>query len=88
MFSFQEVHWQGHPAPGGLGHSAREMLAAMLRWASDRLAASAAALVPTGSVQAPGADPQFEFYAEAGAPEGALYVDGRLVGVLRGVTRL
>ncbi len=30
----------------------------------------------------------FEFYAEAGAPEGALYVNGELVGYLPGVTRL
>lgn len=29
-----------------------------------------------------------EFYAEAGAPEGALYLDGELVGHLPGVTRL
>jgi hypothetical protein len=29
-----------------------------------------------------------EFYAEAGAPEGALYVNGQLVGHLTGVTRL
>jgi hypothetical protein len=30
-----------------------------------------------------------EFHAEAGAPEGgALYLDGRLVGYLPGVTRL
>jgi hypothetical protein len=33
-------------------------------------------------------DPVLEFYAEAGAPEGALYIDGRLVGHLPGVTRL
>ena len=32
--------------------------------------------------------PVLEFYAEAGAPEGALYVDGQLVGHLPGVTRL
>jgi hypothetical protein len=32
--------------------------------------------------------PELEFYAEAGAPEGALYVDGRLAGTLHGVTRL
>lgn len=31
---------------------------------------------------------QLEFHAEAGAPEGALYVDGQLVGWLSGVTRL
>jgi hypothetical protein len=34
------------------------------------------------------ADPVLEFYAEAGAPEGALYVDGRLVARLPGVQRL
>jgi hypothetical protein len=33
-------------------------------------------------------EPVLEFYAEAGAPEGALYVDGELVGMLSGVTRL
>jgi hypothetical protein len=33
-------------------------------------------------------DPLLEFHAEAGAPEGALYVDGQLVGTLPGVTRL
>ncbi len=38
--------------------------------------------------RAPAAERVFEFYAEAGAPEGALYVDGQLVGHLPGVTRL
>lgn len=33
-------------------------------------------------------DPLFEFYAEAGAPEGALFVDGQRVGTLPGVRRL
>ena len=32
--------------------------------------------------------PELEFYAEAGAPEGALYVDGQRVGSLPGITRL
>lgn len=32
--------------------------------------------------------PRLEFHAEAGAPEGALYVDGQLVGRLDGVNRL
>ncbi len=32
--------------------------------------------------------PELEFYAEAGAPEGALYVNGHLAGTLTGVTRL
>lgn len=38
--------------------------------------------------QRPVGDPVLEFYAEAGALEGALYVDGRLVGRVEGVSRL
>lgn len=34
------------------------------------------------------APPVLEFHAEAGAPEGALYVDGRLVAHLAGIQRL
>ena len=33
-------------------------------------------------------DPIVEFYAEAGAPEGALFINGQRVGVLPGVNRL
>lgn len=51
---------------------------ALVRWARHLLAAE----------RAPTHEPVLEFYAEAGAPEGALYVDGRRVGVLPGVTRL
>ena len=36
----------------------------------------------------PAGEPVLEFYAEAGAPEGALYVDGQLVGYVHGVSRL
>ena len=32
--------------------------------------------------------PELEFYAESGAPEGALYLNGELVGYLPGVKRL
>ena len=32
--------------------------------------------------------PCLEFYAEAGAPEGALYLNGKLVGWVPGVRRL
>ncbi|WP_395703700.1 hypothetical protein [Aquabacterium sp.] len=32
--------------------------------------------------------PELEFYAEAGAPEGALYVDGEYFGHVPGVRRL
>jgi hypothetical protein len=53
----------------------------------DRLAQRlAAAPVAVASVDA--ASPCFEFHAEAGAPEGALYVDGKLVAYVPGVARL
>jgi hypothetical protein len=40
-------------------------------------------------VEPPAASEQLlEFHADAGAPEGALYVNGRLVGHVLGVNRL
>ena len=65
---------------------ARDLVAALLRAGSralDRLALRLSHVAPAAHD-----DPRLEFYAEAGAPEGALYVDGHLVGVLEGVTRL
>jgi|WetSurMetagenome_2_1015567.scaffolds.fasta_scaffold06306_2 hypothetical protein len=64
----------------------RRLAAAVLRAASMALGQLARRLQP-GRRRAAG-DPVLEFYAEAGAPEGALYVDGRLVGHLDGVSRL
>ena len=62
-------------AAAWLLHRASRTLVAMAR----RLSADEAA---------PAQDPMIEFHAEAGAPEGALYVNGRLIGTLPGVTRL
>ena len=51
-----------------------------------RLAAElSAAAAPGLSRELP---PVMEFYADAGAPEGALYLNGQLVGYLPGVKRL
>ena len=64
----------------------RLLLAALLRAASsalDRVASSLALEPPLAE-----GEPVLEFHAEAGAPEGALYVDGAFVGVVAGVTRL
>lgn len=47
-----------------------------------------AARLSLGPARRRRAPPEIEFYAEAGAPEGALYVDGQLIGTLPGVTRL
>ena len=65
----------------------RRLAATALRSASRALALMARQMA--GAAQrTPAAPPVLEFYAEAGAPEGALYVDGQLVGRLPGVTRL
>jgi hypothetical protein len=65
---------------------ARDLAATMLRMASRTLDALAARLA---WAEAPAtADPMLEFHADAGAPEGALYVDGQLVGHVLGVNRL
>jgi hypothetical protein len=65
----------------------RRALARVLRRSSAILAELALRL---GQSAAPlrEPDPHLEFHAEAGAPEGALYFDGRLVGFVAGVNRL
>jgi len=77
------MHWSaGVPVP-----TWRLVAAAMLRGASGLLAHWASGLV--SSPARPLAElPRLEFHAEAGAPEGALYQDGELVGWIPGVTRL
>ena len=69
-----------HPA-------ARRLAASILRGASAALARWSRRLAqPAARVAHP--LPLLEFYAEAGAPEGALYLDGQLVGWVSGVKRL
>lgn len=71
------------------GTSLRHLLAALLRSASRRLAQLSRRLAAAERVrQRTPAEMVLEFYAEAGAPEGALYLDGQLIGYLPGVTRL
>jgi hypothetical protein len=74
--------------PGEYG--ARVGAAALLRAASrllDRLAIGLERSLDRADAPPPG-ERLLEFHAEAGAPEGALYVNGQLVGHLTGVTRL
>ncbi|MBS0445691.1 MAG: hypothetical protein JSR59_07035 [Proteobacteria bacterium] len=65
---------------------------ALLRFASAALAKASRALAALAhglaKPAAPTRDPRLEFYSEAGAPEGALYLDGELVGYVEGVRRL
>lgn len=66
----------------------RHLAALALRLASRQMARLARRLArPQAAAQGLHL-PACEFYAEAGAPEGALYLDGELVGYLPGVTRL
>ena len=66
----------------------RLVLAAVLRVASVVLGRMARAMRRRSTHCGPDQIPAIEFYAEAGAPEGALYVNGQYVGRLPGVTRL
>lgn len=86
MSSLKEVPWWRERAPHPAADAARLLGAALLASASALLARLSARLVAVPAP--PECEPRFEFYAEAGAPEGALYVDGRFVGWLPGVSRL
>lgn len=78
-----------HPAGGRSGPAWAPLAARGLGAASRLLGRLAARLAAVG---APGFErplpPMLEFYADASAPEGALYLNGELVGKLPGVTRL
>ncbi|MBK6471645.1 MAG: hypothetical protein IPF94_13260 [Betaproteobacteria bacterium] len=66
---------------------ARELLALALLMASRALGLLAER-VAMRHHDAAAKEPVIEFHADAGAPEGALYVDGKLVGHVLGVNRL
>lgn len=84
MSSIERLHWQLGSRPGV--RPVRLALAVMLHAASRGLARLSSGLLERPRL--PPSDPLIEFHAEAGAPEGALYVDGKLVGWLPGVRRL
>ena len=71
------------------GPSIRLLLAGVLRAASRSLAHLSRSLSASKRARSsPHDEAVYEFYAHAGAPEGALYVNGELVGYLPGVNRL
>jgi len=87
MTSLKPLPWRVPAARPPWTHPARRAAAATLRTASAVLARLAR------RVAVPARPPEplprtLEFYASAGAPEGALYVDGELVGWIPGVKRL
>jgi hypothetical protein len=87
MSSLKYPHWSPaefrHPAT----LAARRLAAAGLRSASALLARLSRDLAVPPRPRSAAAH-ELEFHAEAGAPEGALYLNGKLVGWLPGVRRL
>jgi hypothetical protein len=71
--------WRPVPAP----HPARRLAARQLRRAGAWLAWAARQLAaPAARPEQPGPPPEVEYCVEAGAPEGALFVNGEYVGRL------
>lgn len=88
MSRFEDLSWRLSRSPHSVRDAAQSLAVAMLASASAVLARLAIRLAEPQKRSTSPADPRLEFHAEAGAPEGALYVDGRLVGWLPGVRRL
>ncbi len=85
----KSLPWRYHPPEYALEHRLRHAAAAVLRAVSRMLVRIARRLAATETTKARQLDVgHLEFYAEAGAPEGAVYADGMLVGYLTGVNRL
>jgi len=88
MSRFEDFSWRPERPPHPAREAAQSLAVATLASASALLARVAVRLAAPRKLLVPSSDPRFEFHAEAGAPEGALYVDGKLVGRLAGVQRL
>jgi hypothetical protein len=87
MTSSSPLAWRPAEARHPVHEALRQFAARSLHSASVAMARLAGRLAaPTVAPAA--ADPHLEFHADAGAPEGALYLDGHLVGWVEGVTRL
>lgn len=78
--SYLDARWQQRPRRAA-AWALRRMALRLARW-SRQLGLAHRPSAPAASL------PQLEFHAEAGAPEGALYVDGVLFGHVEGITRL
>ena len=85
----KSLPWNHPPAEYAFERSLRLGAASALRGVSAMLTrlARRIASAEVRSQRKAVAD-HLEFYAEAGAPEGALYADGVLIGYLSGVKRL
>lgn len=80
--------WAASETARPLGATALYLAAAALHAASGVLERLAARMSAVTTTPAPMVVEFHALHREAGAPEGALYIDGRFVGVIEGVTRL
>jgi hypothetical protein len=87
MSSLKDLRWSPVGPQHPQGEAVRRFVAMGLRRASAALARLSRRMTRPAVHSGP-LEPQLEFYAEAGAPEGALYLDGKLVGWVSGITRL
>lgn len=84
----KDTPWLDAPPRHALDQGLRNVVAALLRALGALLDRTAHRLAAARRPEALWAHPTVEFHAEAGAPEGALYVNGRLVGYIEGINRL
>ncbi len=87
MIRIKQGAWQIASSPSARPSRARITAAWILR-AASRALDSLARQIAVAPAAVMTRDPKVEFHAESGAPEGALYVDGKLIGWLEGVQRL
>jgi len=88
MTSLRPLTWRPDTVTTPWTYPLRRVLAAGLRCTGSALSRMAQHLAVPVVPAVRRAPEVLEFYAEAGAPEGALYLDGKLVGYLPGVRRL
>lgn len=88
MTSLRPLTWRPDTVTPPWTYPLRRLLAASLGSTSSALARMAQQLAVPAVPEVRRAPEVLEFYADAGAPEGALYLDGQLVGYLPGVKRL
>ena len=83
----KSLPWSDHPAKHDREYRLRHAVAAVLRGVSLMLSRLARRIATSKKVRHADIS-HLEFYAEAGAPEGAIYADGVLVGYVMGLKRL
>ena len=85
----ESMSWAAAEGTRPLTATLLHAMAAVLMTASEMVARLAERQAVTHARRTPLGLVEFHaIHRDAGAPEGALYVDGHLVGVLEGVTRL